>query len=82
MIARVSTPSQGAVSFSRVLASQSSQLGLPTSRLRIAHKPTCRLKAGTILLNEVGWKPRKTPAAGEVFFPDSCYRTYRELDSY
>ena len=38
MIARVSTPSQGAVSFSRVLASQSSQLGLPASRLRIAHK--------------------------------------------
>jgi hypothetical protein len=25
-------------------------------------------KARTILLNGVGWKPRKFPAAGEVFF--------------
>jgi hypothetical protein len=25
-------------------------------------------KATTILLDEVGWKPRKNPATGEVFF--------------
>jgi hypothetical protein len=25
-------------------------------------------KAKTILLNVVGWKPRKNPATGEVFF--------------
>jgi hypothetical protein len=25
-------------------------------------------KATTILLNEAGWRPRKNPAEGEVFF--------------
>ena len=74
MIARVSTPSQGAVSFLRVLASQSSQLGLPASRLRIAHKSNCGLKAATILLNGAGWTARKTPATGK-YSPDSLYGT-------
>jgi hypothetical protein len=37
-------------------------------------------KARTILLNAVGWKPRKNPAAGKLFFfLDSFYRTYQEL---
>ena len=37
-------------------------------------------KSRTILLNEVGWTARKTPATGEVFFLDSLYRTNRDLD--
>ncbi len=36
-------------------------------------------KATTILLNEVGWKARKNPAAEKCFFLDSFYRTYQEL---
>ena len=36
-------------------------------------------KAATILLNEVGWKQIKLPAAEGVFFLDSFYRTYQDL---
>ena len=37
-------------------------------------------KATTILLNEVGWTPRKNPAEGDVFFLDFyLYRTNQAL---
>ena len=67
MIARVSTPSQGAVSFSRVLASQSSQLGLPASRLRIAHKSNMWIEGGNNPAQWGGLDGKKNSSHRKVF---------------